>query len=172
MISIEDFRHLVTENRLLKVQLEELNEMLYKRDKEISTLREIESINNELHSRLDSQLEEFHSMQNSIGEKEQEVEGVTEREQELQEELDRAIGLVQQYNDLANQYNGLLSQYNELEDQYNMLLQKNKELQQLSRRIGEMESQLDNTILERDEWKAMVSKMERAGLGRQFSAEV
>ena len=171
MISIEDFRHLVTENRLLTVQLEELNEMLYKRDREIATLREIDSINNELHSRLDCQLEEFHSMQNSIGEKEQEVEGATEREQELQEELDRAIGLVQQYNDLAKQFNGLLSQYNEMEEQYNILLRKNKELQQLNRRIGEMESQLNNTILERDEWKAMVSKLEKA-LGRQFSAEV
>ena len=172
MISAADFRHLVTENRHLQVQLEELNEMLYRRDKEISSLKEIEGINNELQSKLDCQLDELHSMQNNIGEKEQEVEGAAERELELQEELNQSVGLVQQYNDLANKFNGLLSRYNEMEEQYNILIRKNKQLQQLSGRICELESQLDNTTLERDEWKARISILERTAPGRQFSAEV
>ena len=80
MLSQDQLKEIIAENDSLQVQLEEVNTILSIREEELFILKEKASMAVELQSRLDIQLEELHSMQNQIGQKEQQAEGAEERD--------------------------------------------------------------------------------------------
>ena len=172
MTAPEELRKIITANHSLQIQLEELNAVLFEREQEIALLAEAKGLHAELQSRVDSQLEAFHSMQNSIGEKEKQVEGAVERELELQQELTGAALLQQNYQDLLQQYNYLVAQYTDIEDRYNALKLQQENLEQLNGRIGELKSQLANTVMEREEWKSRAEVREKPGPAGKLEPEI
>jgi hypothetical protein len=166
MLSQEQLKQLISENHSLQVQLEESNLILIEREEELELMKESASRVGELKSLLETRLDELHSMQNHIGEKEQEAEGAVERELELQQELTEAARLQQQYDELAREYTYLETRFNDIQEEVKALKSRNMLLQQIAVRIGELESHLANTVMERDELAARVGVLERsAGRG-------
>ncbi len=165
MISAEEFKQIVSENLMLQVQMEELNAVLAEREKEIAVLKGYEANAVELQSRLDSQLDEFYNMQNLILKKERQAEGAEEREMQLHEELTDAAGLQQQYNDLFQKYTHLRAEFNDILDELAVLNGCEPLLQQALEKKNELESQLANTVMERDELKARINTFEILGQG-------
>ena len=164
MLSQDQLKEIIAENDSLQVQLEEVNTILSIREEELFILKEKASMAVELQSRLDIQLEELHSMQNQIGQKEQQAEGAEERELELQQELTEAARLQQQYNDLTQQYTYQQAQFIDIQEQLSALKQRNLLLQQIAGKMGEVESHLANTVMERDGLLARIAVLEEIAL--------
>jgi uncharacterized coiled-coil DUF342 family protein len=162
MLSQQQLDQLITENDSLKVQVDELNDILLLREEELELLRSEAAVAVELRSKLDQQLDELQSMQNHIGEKQQQAEGATERELEMEQELTEAARLYQRYNGLIEQYTHTQAQLLDFQEQLADLDKKNQLLQQIAGRIGEIESHLANTVMERDELKARIAVLENA----------
>ena len=158
----DELRQLNTDNQILLVQLEELNSVLFTREQEIAGMRKNKADITELKSILVSQLEAIQSMQNQIGEKDQQAEGAVERELVFLQELTEAAGLQLQFNDMVQEYHIMLDRYSILQEQFNLLKLQNAELLMVSGRIGELESQLTNTVMEKDLWAARFRILERS----------
>lgn len=157
MLSEDHIKQLISENEFLQVQLEEVNGVLAEREKELDELRSAQSEAARLRSLLDTRLDELHSMQNFIGEQEQQVMGAEEREIQLQKELTEAVRLQQQYNELVGHYAYIQAQLEDVQARLTELNNRNLELQKIAAKIGDLESQLANSILERNELKNQVT---------------
>jgi len=157
MLSEDHIKQLISENEFLQVQLEEVNGILADREKELEELRAAQSEATRLRSLLDTRLDELHSMQNIIGEQEQQVMGAEEREIQLQKELTEAVRLQHQYNELVGHYAYIQAQLEDVQTRLTELNTRNLELQKIAAKIGELESQLANSNMERDELKNLVT---------------
>ena len=157
MLSSEQIDRLIQENEHLQAQLKELTMILAEREEELELLKANTGDSAELRSRLDLQLDEFQSMQNVIGEKQQQVEGAAEREAELERELLEAMQMQQLYDDLLQEYAHSQAQLQDIQEQMLELHHKNRLLQESASRVGELESDLANTTEERDLLKYRLS---------------
>ncbi len=168
MLSPEQLNHLITENESLQVQIKELNAILFEREQELEIQKENAAAAAELRSMLDVQLDELQTMQNHIGEKQQQAEGAVERELELEQELTAAARLQQLYNALLQEYAYSQSQLTDIQAQLEELDTRNRLLQQIAGKIGVVESHLANTVIERDELKARVAMLETTQRTREL----
>ena len=153
MLTTEQVKQLILENELLQVQLQEVNEVLFEREQELLLWKENNAETSNLQSRLDMQLDELQSMQNLIGLKQQQAEGAKEREQQMYEELTESAELLRQYNELLQEHIYLQTQLAGLKLQVEDLKAGNLRLQKIADKIGELESQLANTVIEKNELK-------------------
>jgi chromosome segregation ATPase len=169
MLSEEQIKKLISANESLQVQLEDANAMLSVREQEIEFLNTELADATALRSKLDGQLDEIESIQNRLGEKQQAVKGAEERELELHQELTEMAILNRQYNELIQDYAYLQSRFNDIQAQLAALHERNFKLQQITSRIGELESTLENTRLERDDLKNRVTTLESQKYLREFN---
>ena len=168
MLTEDQLYRIITENDSLQAQVKELNEILAEREEELELLKKNVGDIASLRSMLDMQLDEFHSMQNQIGEKQQQVEGAAERELEMEQELTEAAQLQQLYNEVLQEYAHAQAQLNDCQEQLLELNKRNRQLQEIAGKIGEIESELANAISERDELKARITLLENKHLPREF----
>lgn len=150
MLSEEHIQQLIRENEYLQVQLEEVNEVLAGREAELEDLKRNAAEATELRSRLDARLDELHSMQNQIGEKEQQAYGAEEREIQLQNELTEAMRVQHQYDELVGHYTYIQAQLADVQARLEELTERNRELQKIAGQIGELESRLANSVMEKE----------------------
>ncbi|MEP7256266.1 MAG: hypothetical protein ABI666_10865 [Ferruginibacter sp.] len=169
MLSEEQIKKLVSVNESLQAQMEDLNTVLNEREKELDILKKSIAEATILRSNLDIQLEEIHSIQNRLSEKQQQAKGAEEREIELQQELTEAARLQNQCNDLAKQYAYLHTQFTDIQSQLTEVNKRNLQLQQIAGRIGELESKLENTERERDDLKSRLTVLESQKYLREFN---
>jgi len=168
MLSQEQLDQLITENESLQVQVKELTEILSIREEELELLKKSAEEAATLRSMLDMQLDEFHTMQNAIGQSQQQVEGAAERELELEQELTEAAKLQQSYNDLLQEYAYSQAQLNDTQLQLLELNKKNRLLLEIAAKVGEVESELANTLEERDDLKARINLLENKQAPHEF----
>ena len=161
MLSAAQIEQVIAENERLQVQLEEVNYILLLREQEIAELKSRIIDGAELRSTLDMQLEELQLMQNRIGKHQQKAAGAEEREFELQQELTQAVRIQQDYNDLFQQYTYINTQLEDIQAELAKVKKRNAMLQQIAVKIGEMESNMENITMERDELKAKLAELER-----------
>jgi len=155
-------QQLMAENERLQVELQDLNFILAQREQEIAELKANTASDAELRSLLDIQYDELQLMQNRIGKHQQKAAGAEERELELQQELTQAVHLEHQYSDLMRQYTYINTQLEDVQAELAKVKKRNSMLQQIAVRIGELESNMENITMERDELKAKVAELERA----------
>jgi chromosome segregation ATPase len=160
MLSEEQIKRLISANESLQVQLDDANTILAAREEEIEFLGVELDDATALRSKLDGQLNEIESIQNRLGEKQQAVKGAEEREIELHQELTGMAGLNKDYNELLQDYAYLQSQYKDVLAQLAALNERNFQLQQIASRIGELESSLENSLLERDGLRNRINTLE------------
>lgn len=160
MLSGEQIKKLISANESLQVQLDDANYILAAREAEIKILQAELDDAIALQSKLDGRLDEMESIQNQLGEKQQAAKGAEEREIELHQELTGMAGLNKDYNELLQDYAYLQSQFKDVQAQLTALNERNFQLQKIAGRIGELESKLENNLLERDDLKNRVATLE------------
>ncbi len=168
MLSEEQIKKIVSANESLQVQLADANRMLAAREEEIEFLSAELAESTALRSKLDGQLAEIASMQNQLGEKQDAAKGAEEREFELHQELTGMALLNKQYNELVQDYAYLQSQFKDIQAQYSALQQRNQELEQVNGTIGELQSRLENSLLERDLLKEKIIVLETQKLLKEI----
>ena len=169
MLTEDQIKKIISLNDSLQVQLEDTNTMLAAREKEIEYLNRELAEATALRSRLDGQQSEIESIQNKLGIKQQQALGAEEREIELQEELTEMARLNKNYNELIQDYAYLQSQFKDIQAQLATLNERNFQLQQITGRIGELESTLETTKLERDDLKTRLTTLESQKYLREFN---
>ena len=169
MLSEEQLRKIISANESLQVQLDDANAVLAAREQEIDFLHNELSEAAALRSKLDGQLNEIESIQEQIYKKDQQAAGAVEREIELQYELTDYAKLNKQYNELIQDYAYLQSRFNDIQSQLTALNARNFELQQIAGKIGELESMLGISMLERDELKSRITELESQKYLREFN---
>ncbi len=160
MLSEEQIKKIVSANESLQVQLEDANRMLAAREEEIEFLNAELAESTALRSELDGQQAQIDSIQNQLGQKQQAAKGAEEREFELHQELTGMALLNKQYNELIQDYAYLQSQYKDILAQLTTLQDNNLQLEKATGSIGELQSRLENSLLERDVLKEKISLLE------------
>ena len=160
MLSEAQIKKLISANESLQVQLADANAILAAREQEIEFLgNELEEAT-ELRSKIDGQQGEIESIKNQLGQKQEAAKGAEEREFELHQELTEMALLNKQYNELVQDYAYLQSRYKDIQAQLTVLQERNLQLEQTASRIGELESSLENSLLERDDLKERINILE------------
>ncbi len=160
MLSAEQIKLLISANESLQVQLADANAMLAAREQEIEFLSDELAESVALRSKIDGQQDEIESIRNRLGEGQQANKGAEERELELQRELTGMAVLNKDYGELLQDYASLQSQFKDIQMQLITMKAASLELEQYARRIGELESLLENSVLERDSLKERISMLE------------
>lgn len=140
MLSPDQLALLITENENLQAQITELNVILAEREEALEMLKKSSEEVAELRSKLDLQQDEFQSMM------------------EMQE----------LHDNLLKEYAQSQAQLNDIQEQMLQLHHKNRLLQETASRIGELESDLANTIEERDLLKYRISLLRDSKNHNQF----
>ncbi len=160
MLSEEQIKKIISANESLQVQLADANAMLAAREQEIDFLNTELQEAVALRSQLDGQQSEIESIKNQLGQNQQAAKGAEEREIELQYELTDMAVLNRQYNELLQDYAYLQSQYKEILAEISSLKQRNLQLEKAASLVGELQSKLENSLLERDSLQERIQLME------------
>ncbi len=160
MLSEEQIKKIVSANESLQLQLADAHTMLAAREGEIDFLNAELAESTALRSKLDGQLAQIESIENQLGEKQQAAKGAEEREFELHQELTGMALLNKQYNELVQDYAYLQSQYKDVLAQLTALQYNNLQLEKAAGSIGELQSRLENSLLERDQLEERLKVLE------------
>jgi predicted nucleic acid-binding Zn-ribbon protein len=134
MLTTEQIQKIITENEHLRIQLNEVNEILALREEEIEILKQHGDDITALRSQLELQLIQTQSLENTIAKKQQQVLGGVNRERELEDELIDAANLLKEYSELKQKYTHIVVQITDLENRVEELTKRNELLQnQLSK---------------------------------------
>jgi len=107
MITQEQFDILTSDNELLQLQIEDLNEMLARREAEIAHLKATQNQNKVLHSLLEMNVHEFAQFQEVVSAKQQEAFTNASRLENTEAELYSNIKVEAAYHELTKQKNSL-----------------------------------------------------------------
>ncbi len=168
MLSAEQIKKIISANESLQLQLADANAMLAARQEEIDFLNTELAESTALRSKLDGQLAQIESIETRLNEKQQAAKGAEEREFELHQELTGMALLNKQYNELVQDYAYLQSQYKDILAQLTALQLHNLQLEKTAGSIGELESRLQNNLLERDVLKERITVLE----GQKFIKDI
>jgi chromosome segregation ATPase len=168
MLTAEQIKQIISANESLRVQLADANAMLAAREEEIEFLATELAESVALRSKIDGQQDEIESIRNRLGEKQQASKGAEERELQLQRELTEMAGLNKEYSELLQDYAYLQSQFKDIQAQLTAMKVANLQLEQYARRISELESLLENSVLERDSLKERISALQNSNFLKEI----
>ena len=164
MLTEKQIQQLKGENELLILQLEDVNETIRRREQELDELRQAEANARQMQSRLDMNLLEFEQMQNSIGEKQQEVKDTSFRLEELENELYNSIKIENKYNKILDEHISLqadlLNTNNELQEAATLY----KKVYQLKATLAETQSNLDIALIEIESLKEELAEVKELNI--------
>lgn len=160
MLSEEQIKRIISANESLQLQLADAHAMLAARQEEIDFLNNELAESTALRSKLDGQQAQIESIQDQLGQKQQAAKGAEEREFELHQELTGMALLNKQYSELLQDYAYLQSQFKDMQSQLTTMKAGSLQLEQYARRTGELESMLQNSVLERDSLKERIRVLE------------
>lgn len=150
MLSPQQIQQIISANESLRIQLADANAMLAAREQEIELLGAVVAEAAALRSTMEGNLDEIESIRSRLGEKQQDVAGATAREKALQTELTGMALLNKEYAELLQDYAYLQSKYKDAELQLAASKTALLEQEQYTRRISELESLLQNSLVERE----------------------
>ncbi len=168
MLSEEQIKKIISANESLRVQLADANAMLAAREAEIDFLSTELAESTALRSKSEGQSDEIESIRNRLNEKQLAAKGAEEREFELHQELTEMAILNKQYNELIQDYAWLQSQFKDVQAQYISLQQRNVMLEQAAGSIGELQSRLENSLLEMEVLKERIVLLESQKLLKEM----
>lgn len=148
MLSDNLLQHLRSENELLKIQLQDVNDMISVREAELEILRKTAAHAVLLQSRLDMNLDEFYQMQDHIGNQQEYAEGAAKREASLESELLQAIDMETEFYNLKDQFESTKAALDDVNQEMNQMAALHKEVALLKARVTELESGLEISLLE------------------------
>jgi regulator of replication initiation timing len=161
MLSDNLLQQLKSENELLQIQLQDVNDMIKVREEELEILRETAAHAVSLQSRLDMNLDEFYQMQDHIGNQQQYAAGAAKREASLESELLQSIEMETQLYNMKDQFASTKAALADLNNEMNSLASVHKDVAVLKARITELESNLEIAALENGFLKEELDKYRR-----------
>lgn len=154
MLTERQLQQIQAENEHLKLQLEEVNEIIAIREEELAILRQKMQKATQLQSKLDMNLLEFEQMQNTIGEKQQEAEGNSIRLEELEKELFKSIKMETNYYNMLDENVSLQANLKDTNSELEEAASLYKKVRQLTIELTETKSNLEIAQMEIDGLKA------------------
>ena len=133
-------QQLISENELLQIQLQDVNEMIQVREEELEILRNTAAHAIQLQSRLDMNLDEFYSLQDIIGNQQQDAEGSAKREASLEEELMQSINMETEFYNIKDQFESTKAALMDVQSEMDTVASLYKQIAELSTRVAELES--------------------------------
>lgn len=133
-------QQLISENELLQIQLQDVNEMIQVREEELEILRNTAAHAIQLQSRLDMNLDEFYSLQDVIGNQQQDAEGSAKREASLEEELMHSINMETEFYNIKDQFESTKAALMDVQSEMDTVASLYKQIAELSTRVAELES--------------------------------
>ena len=145
MLTEKQIQIIKSENEYLLVQIEDLNETIAQREKELESLRQTAQHAVELQSKIDINLLEFEQMQRTIGQRQQKASGDAIMIEELEKEL---LKTLQKYSSLADENEQLKASLQGSEEELNMASGLYKKVADLKREVTLLKSEMEIKDLE------------------------
>lgn len=148
MLSENQVRQLISENELLRIQLQDVNDMIAIREEELELLRKKAAEATMLQSKLENNLYELDFMQNELGKQQQIASGAAKREESLEVEVLDGIRMEKEFYTIREKLESARAELSDMQYEVSDMKHLNSELARLKTRIAELESNLD--LLELD----------------------
>ncbi len=158
MLSDNLLQQLKSENELLQIQLQDVNEMIKVREEELEILRKTAAHAVELQSRLDINLDEFYAMQDHIGNQQQYAEGAARREASLESELLQSLEMETQLYNMKDELTSTKTALADINKEMDKMPAMYKEIAILKAKLVELESSQEIAVLENGFLKEEVEK--------------
>jgi len=158
MLSTDEIQQLKSENELLRIQLQDITEMINIRDEEVEILRKKAAFGVMLQSTLEGNMDEISQMQHNIGEQQRKVAGAAKRETAMENEIIQSIEMEKEFYTIREKYESskaaILDLDNELAESSSMY----RQLAAAISRVAELESGLDITLSENEHLRKELEK--------------
>ncbi len=167
MLSDSLLQHLKSENELLQIQLQDVNEMIKAREEELEILRNTAAHAVELRSRLDVNMDEIYQMQDRIGVQQQQAAGAARREASLEKELLDAIEMETELYNIKDEFASTKAALDDINSEVDKMSALYKQIATLSNKVAELESNLEIATLENGFLKEEVEKYREEEISRK-----
>jgi chromosome segregation ATPase len=158
MLSNDEIQQLRSENELLKLQLQDITEMINIREEELEILRKKSAYTVLLKSTLDGNLEEITQMQQFIGEQQRKVAGAAKREIAMENEIIQSLEMEKEFYTIREKYESARTAIKDLDNELADTTSMYRQLAASISRVAELESSLEMTLMENRHLKEEVEK--------------
>ena len=166
MLSTGDLQQLQSENELLKIQLNDISEMINIREEEVDILRKKAANAVLLQSTLEGNLNQIAQMQLLIGEEQRKAAGATRRETAMEEEVIRSIEIEKSYYTLQEELDSNKVALKNLNNELAETASLYRQLSESMSRVAELESSLEMIQLENMRLKDKLEKLSKQDLSK------
>lgn len=166
MLSTGDLQQLQSENELLKIQLNDISEMINIREEEVDILRKKAANAVLLQSTLEGNLNQIAQMQLLIGEEQRKAAGATRRETAMEEEVIRSIEIEKSYYTLQEELDSNKVALKDLDNELAETASLYRQLSESMSRVAELESRLEMIQLENMRLKDKLEKLSKQDLSK------
>lgn len=166
MLSAAEIQQLQSENYLLQVQLEDINEIINIREEELEILRKKAEENVLLQSTLSGNLEQISQMQQLIGEQQRQAAGSAKREASMENEIVQSVEMEKEFYTIREKLESSKAALHDLETEISDTAGLYKQLAEANSRIAELESNLEIALMENG-----FLKDDLIELGRKIAAQ-
>ncbi len=163
MLSTDDFQQLQSENELLKIQLNDISEMINIREEEVDILRKKAANAIMLQSTLEGNLNQIAQMQLIIGEQQKKAAGALRRETAMEEEVIRSIEMEKSYYTLQEKLDSNKAALKDLDNELAETASLYRQLSESMSRVAELESSLEMVQLENMRLKDKLERLTKQG---------
>lgn len=165
MLSTDDFQQLQSENELLKIQLNDISEMINIREEEVDILRKKAASAVLLQSTLEGNLNQIAQMQLLIGEQQKKAAGALKRETAMEEEVIRSIEMEKSYYTLQEKLDSNKAALKDLDNELAETASLYRQLSATMSRVAELESSLEMIQLENMRLKDKLERLTKQDPG-------
>ena len=164
MLSKHDIQQLQSENELLKLQLEDISEMINIREEEVGILRKKAAYTVLLQSTLDGNLDQITQMQNLIGEQQRKFAGSVKRESAMEDEIIQSIEMEKAFYTIKEKYESSKAAIKDLDNELAETASLYRQLAASISRVAELESSLDILQMENQHLKEDLEQLKKSAI--------
>ncbi len=165
-------QQLISENELLQIQLQDVNEMIQVREEELEILRNTAAHAVLLQSRLDMNLDEFYSLQDVIGNQQKDAEGSAKREASLEEELVQSINMETEFYNIKDQFESTKAALMDVQSEMDTVASLYKQIAELTTRVAELESSHEIASMENGFLKEELEELRKLATAENKETDV
>ena len=165
-------QQLISENELLQIQLQDVNEMIQVREEELEILRNTAAHAVLLQSRLDMNLDEFYSLQDVIGNQQKDAEDSAKREASLEEELVQSINMETEFYNIKDQFESTKAALMDVQSEMDTVASLYKQIAELTTRVAELESSHEIASMENGFLKEELEELRKLATAENKETDV
>lgn len=157
MLSGDEIQQLKSQNELLQIQLNDINEIINIREEELGILRNKVVLTTSLKSTLEGNLDQILQMQHIIGEQQRISAGCLKREAAMEDEIVESVRIEKEYFEIKEKYESSKAANRDLDSELAETAGMYLKLAASNGKVAELESSLEIAMMEN---KLLREKME------------